>query len=55
MHRKLGQRSCIQKSDLSEKDKVAGATRSKEKNENARTGSARRLGIMLERSMPSQA
>ena len=35
MHRKLGQRSCIQKSVLSEKDKAAGATQSKEKNENA--------------------
>ena len=33
MHRKLGQRSCIQKSVLSEKDKAAGATQSKEKNE----------------------
>jgi hypothetical protein len=33
MHRKPGQRSCIQKSGLSEKDKAAGATRSKEKNE----------------------
>jgi hypothetical protein len=33
MHRKLGQRSCIQKSGLSEKDKAAAATQSKEKNE----------------------
>jgi hypothetical protein len=32
MHRKPGQRSCIQKSGLSEKDKAAGATQSKEKN-----------------------
>ena len=44
MHRKLGQRSCIQKSGLSEKDKAAGATQSKEKNENARNGRARRAG-----------
>src|SRR6516165_4812227 len=44
MHRKLGQRSCIQKSGLSEKDKVAGATRSKEKNENASNGRARPPG-----------
>jgi hypothetical protein len=33
MHPKPGQRSCIQKSVLSEKDKAAVATRSKEKND----------------------
>src|SRR5215471_9450058 len=33
MHRKPGQRSCIQKSGLSERDKAAGATRWKERNE----------------------
>src|SRR5215831_12672858 len=44
MHSKPGQRSCIQKSGLSEKDKAAEATRSKEKNENASNGSARPTG-----------
>src|SRR5215831_4106148 len=63
MHRKLGQRSCIQKSGLSEKDKVAGATRSKEKNENASNGRARppdapefsdtRYGRLGDASLPS--
>jgi hypothetical protein len=33
MHHKVGQRFCIQKNGLSEKDKAAGATRWKEKNE----------------------
>src|SRR5215468_6197567 len=44
MRHKLAQRSCIQKSGLSEKDKAAGATRSKEKNENASNGRARPPG-----------
>ena len=45
VHRKLGQRSCIQKSGLSEKDKAAGATRSKEKNENASKGRVQPPGV----------
>src|ERR1700757_467508 len=44
MHHKVGRRFCIQKSGLSEKDKAAGATRSKEKNENASNGRARLPG-----------